>query len=96
MDSADLESVINVCASNWIAPTGANPDALRAALEAENIESRPVWTPLYMQPLLADCETIGGQFAETRYAGSLCLPLGSNLLPENIDQVCAIIRAQVR
>jgi pyridoxal phosphate-dependent aminotransferase EpsN len=75
---------------------GQNQEAICAALEAENIETRPVWKPLHLQPLFANCETVGGHVAESLYARGICLPSGSNLEPEEIERVCAIIRALVR
>nr|BCX01980.1 MAG: hypothetical protein KatS3mg041_2026 [Bacteroidota bacterium] len=58
---------------------GATVEEVRRALEVENIEARPVWKPLHMQPVFRDCEKIGGAVAESLFAKGLCLPSGSSL-----------------
>jgi pyridoxal phosphate-dependent aminotransferase EpsN len=85
-----------VCAQMDPKLFGQDHEAVRVALEAENIESRPVWKPLHLQPLFAGCETVRGQVAESLYAQGICLPSGSNLDPEQIELVCATIRSLVR
>src|SRR5690606_9688204 len=57
------------------------PEELRLALEAENIESRPVWKPLHLQPVFEGCRVRGGAVAEQLFARGLCLPSGSSLDP---------------
>lgn len=68
-------------------------ERVRLALEAENIESRPLWQPLHLQPLFAGCEVYGGAVSEALYADGLCLPSGSSLEPEHLRRVVATIRA---
>jgi pyridoxal phosphate-dependent aminotransferase EpsN len=72
---------------------GADREALRAALEAQNIESRPVWKPLHLQPLFANCEKVGGEVAETLFARGLCLPSGSSLTEADIERVASVVRS---
>jgi pyridoxal phosphate-dependent aminotransferase EpsN len=67
---------------------------MRLALEAENIEARPLWQPLHMQPLFSGCEVYGGAVSEALYADGLCLPSGSNLEPEQQRRVIAVIRRE--
>lgn len=52
---------------------------LLKAFERENVEARPVWKPLHLQPVFRDCECIGGAVAEGLFARGLCLPSGSSL-----------------
>lgn len=52
---------------------------LRLALEQENIESRPLWKPMHLQPVFADSPFYGGKIAEQLFENGLCLPSGSNL-----------------
>lgn len=66
---------------------GANREQVRLALAAEQIESRPVWKPLHLQPIFKDCECIGGEVAEDLFEQGLCLPSGSNLSDEDLDCV---------
>lgn len=67
-------------------------EAVRLALEAEDIESRPVWKPMHMQPLWQDAECLGGKVGEDLFARGLCLPSGTALSEEDQDRVCDIIR----
>jgi pyridoxal phosphate-dependent aminotransferase EpsN len=70
---------------------GATREDVRLALEAHNIESRPVWKPLHMQPVFAGCRARGGSVAEHIFNRGLCLPSGSNLAERDLDRVCAIV-----
>lgn len=69
------------------------PEALRLALEARNIESRPIWKPMHLQPVFARSCVVGGGVAETLFATGLCLPSGSALTDVEIDRVCDAIVA---
>jgi pyridoxal phosphate-dependent aminotransferase EpsN len=69
---------------------GATREELRLALEAQNIESRPVWKPLHLQPVFAECRTSGGTVAEEIFNRGLCLPSGSNLRDDDLARVCEI------
>jgi pyridoxal phosphate-dependent aminotransferase EpsN len=71
---------------------GATRDDVRDALEAQNIEARPVWKPMHMQPIFADCEMIGGEVAEELFEKGLCLPSGSRLSNDNLYRVSEIVR----
>ncbi|ACY14515.1 DegT/DnrJ/EryC1/StrS family aminotransferase [Haliangium ochraceum] len=71
---------------------GATRDDLRLALEREDIESRPLWKPMHMQPLYADARMRGGAVCERLFERGLCLPSGSSLRNEDIDRVVDIIR----
>lgn len=72
---------------------GTNPDRLRLALEAENIEARPVWKPMHMQPVFEDCKMYGGEVSEDLFARGLCLPSGTAMTDDDLDRICAIITA---
>jgi dTDP-4-amino-4,6-dideoxygalactose transaminase len=54
-------------------------EALRLALEKENIESRPLWKPMHLQPVFAKYPYYGKKVAEELFDNGLCLPSGSNL-----------------
>lgn len=74
---------------------GTDREAIRRALEAEDIESRPVWKPMHLQPVFSDCEVAGGAVAEGIFECGLCLPSGSSLSDEDRDRVVtAIVRAR--
>jgi pyridoxal phosphate-dependent aminotransferase EpsN len=58
---------------------GCSRDHLIDALDAANIESRPVWKPMHLQPLYAHCERHGGEVAEDLFRRGICLPSSSSL-----------------
>jgi dTDP-4-amino-4,6-dideoxygalactose transaminase len=70
---------------------GATREDARLALANHNIEARPIWKPLHLQPVFAHCRVCGGSVAETLFARGLCLPSGSSLTDAELDRVCAII-----
>jgi pyridoxal phosphate-dependent aminotransferase EpsN len=72
---------------------GVDREAVRVALERENIEARPVWKPMHLQPVFAAFERRGGTVAEELFRDGLCLPSGSNLTPDERARVVEVIRA---
>lgn len=68
------------------------PDALRLALEAEDIEARPVWKPMHLQPVFAGRRCFGGAVSERLFACGLCLPSGSSMGEAELERVAAVIR----
>lgn len=71
---------------------GADRETVRLALEEVNIESRPVWKPMHLQPVFASCEAVGGEVAEDLFWRGLCLPSGSSLTEEDLERVVTAIR----
>jgi len=71
---------------------GATREDVRLALEAANIESRPVWKPMHLQPVYAQYEVIGGAVAERLFRDGLCLPSSSQLTEEELARVVAVVR----
>jgi pyridoxal phosphate-dependent aminotransferase EpsN len=59
------------------AETSATPESLRLHLETRNIESRPLWKPLHLQPLFADAPRYGGAVCADLFERGLCLPSGT-------------------
>ena len=72
---------------------GATREDVRLALEEQNIESRPVWKPMHLQPPYAGCPVRGGAVAEQLFRHGLCLPSGSNLSEDDLARITRIIRA---
>jgi pyridoxal phosphate-dependent aminotransferase EpsN len=66
---------------------GADREQVRIALAKQQIESRPVWKPLHLQPVFAECKCFGGVVAEDLFAHGLCLPSGSNLTHKDLERV---------
>ncbi len=58
---------------------GVGPTHVREHLEAHNIEARPVWKPMHLQPVYQSCRVIGGNVATALFEQGLCLPSGSSL-----------------
>lgn len=75
---------------------GADREAVRLALERENIEARPVWKPMHLQPVFAAFERRGGGVAEELFHQGLCLPSGSSLTPDELARVVEVVRAVSR
>jgi dTDP-4-amino-4,6-dideoxygalactose transaminase len=72
---------------------GATRDDIRLALERENVESRPLWKPMHLQPVFSACRTRGGEVAAELFAKGLCLPSGSSLTASDIERIASIVRA---
>lgn len=70
---------------------GITRETLRLAFEAENIESRPLWKPMHLQPVFANYPYYGGTVAEDLFENGLCLPSGSNLTDTDRERIVAVI-----
>lgn len=67
--------------------TGFNCEYFRLALEKDNIESRPLWKPMHLQPVFEGCAYYGTTISESLFNKGLCLPSGSNLTNENRERI---------
>jgi len=81
-------------ASRWLTVILVRPekfnlgrDELRLFLEERNIESRPLWKPMHLQPLYRCYQRIGGAVAEELFRFGLCLPSGSSMTPSDLTRV---------
>ena len=70
---------------------GATREDVRIALEKENIESRPLWKPMHMQPVFRDYEAVGGRVSEDLFERGLCLPSGTAMTDADLHRVTDII-----
>jgi pyridoxal phosphate-dependent aminotransferase EpsN len=75
---------------------GATREDLRRRLEAEDIEGRPVWKPMHLQPVFAGARVRGGEVSERLFERGLCLPSGSNLSSSDLERVVAVVRSARR
>jgi dTDP-4-amino-4,6-dideoxygalactose transaminase len=66
---------------------GITREDVRLALDAENIESRPLWKPMHMQPVYEGTKFYGTGVCEVLFEQGLCLPSGSNLTDEDFDRI---------
>lgn len=74
--------------------TGFTREDIRLKMEAENIETRPLWKPMHLQPVFANAPFYGNGAAEKLFNEGLCLPSGSLLTDEDIMRVVSVIRGQ--
>jgi dTDP-4-amino-4,6-dideoxygalactose transaminase len=75
---------------------GVDREAIRVALEAADIEARPLWKPMHLQPYYADRKMYGGDVSAEVFARGLCLPSGSSLSQDDQDRVIEIVRGCAR
>ena len=66
---------------------GKSREEVRLELEKENIESRPLWKPMHLQPIFKDYPYYGGKISETLFETGLCLPSGSNLNNDDKNRI---------
>ncbi|AUC85228.1 pyridoxal phosphate-dependent aminotransferase [Polaribacter sp. ALD11] len=71
---------------------GFTREALRLQLEKDNIESRPLWKPMHLQPVFNDCEYYGDKVCENLFINGLCLPSGSNLTEADRSRITNSIK----
>ncbi|MFN8035801.1 MAG: aminotransferase class I/II-fold pyridoxal phosphate-dependent enzyme [Acidimicrobiia bacterium] len=71
---------------------GTSTGAVQAHLERHDVESRPTWKPMHLQPAFADCARRGGAVAEAIFAEGLCLPSGSGLTDDDVRFVAGLVR----
>ena len=72
---------------------GFTSEDARLALEKENIESRPVWKPMHLQPVFANAPAYVNGVSEGLFANGLCLPSGTAMSDEDIHRVVAIVKS---
>jgi pyridoxal phosphate-dependent aminotransferase EpsN len=77
------------------AAAGATTDDIRLALEDDDIEARPVWKPMHLQPLFRNERVRGGRVAEELFTNGLCLPSGSDLSVDQIERIASVIKETV-
>jgi len=84
------------CATIDRAAFGADRDAVIDQLATGQIEARPVWKPMHLQPVFRGCRVLGGAVAEDLFDRGLCLPSGSGLSEDDKARVVAAVRATPR
>jgi len=86
--------------NHWLSAIVIDPDKcngktredLRLAFEAENIESRPLWKPMHLQPIFEKYPYFGGTVSEKLFENGLCLPSGSNLTDEDRSRISDVLK----
>jgi len=88
-----LEEIDGFRSNRWLTTILISKDSrisreeLRLFLEKGNIESRPLWKPMHMQPIFKEYPAYGGSNSEYLFKYGLCLPSGSNLSEEDLDRI---------
>jgi len=89
----------NERANHWLSVIQLSPDCpvkpleLMAALEQNDVESRPVWKPMHLQPVFAGFDYIDhGDVAATLYRRGVCMPSDTKMTEEDLKKICKIIR----
>ena len=72
---------------------GANREDIRLALEKENIEARPLWKPMHLQPVFAGCRVRGGDVSAGLFERGLCLPSGSQMTYNDLERVAGTMKS---
>jgi len=83
---------------HWVvAKSGPGERVMRVieALERANIESRPVWKPMHLQPVFEGARVIGGAVSEHLFANGLCLPSGTGLERDDVARICDVVVASL-
>ena len=66
-------------------------EALRLAFESQNIETRPLWKPMHLQPIFSNSPYYGNKNAENLFEKGLCLPSGSNLTDNQRERIIFVL-----
>lgn len=69
------------------------PSQLMKALEEDNIESRPVWKPMHLQPYFSKFDYIGNKVSETLFEHGVCLPSDTKMTDDDLTRVCVLIKS---
>jgi dTDP-4-amino-4,6-dideoxygalactose transaminase len=99
----DLEGVDFMPVNDWNKPNfwlsvltlsgEVRPLQVMEALEADNIESRPVWKPMHMQPFFAKYDYIGGRISEYLFENGVCLPSDTKMTDDDLERITKVIRS---
>ncbi len=69
------------------------PLAIMEALEKENIEARPIWKPMHLQPVFAGCDFVGQGVSEQLFEQGICLPSDTKMMDGDLSRICRIIKS---
>jgi len=99
---AELEGVQFMPSNEWDEPNywlssltlngKVRPEDIMNALEEENIESRPVWKPMHLQPYFEKYDYVGGEVSEKLFENGVCLPSDTKMTDEDLQRVVEIIK----
>lgn len=75
---------------------GVTQDDIRRVLKMENIESRPLWKPMHLQPVFASCPYYGDHQSDGLFRNGMCLPSGSNLSEVDLERIASTLSRVLR
>lgn len=90
-DNLDNDSISNYWLNTVLLNTKEEKESLRLAFNEANIESRPLWKPMHLQPVFKKYPYYGGIIAEELFEKGLCLPSGSNLTGQDKERIKEVI-----
>ncbi|MBE0673714.1 MAG: DegT/DnrJ/EryC1/StrS family aminotransferase, partial [Bacteroidales bacterium] len=76
--------------------SGNDREKVRLAFEAENIEVRPLWKPMHLQPVSAECRAYVNGTSESFFNNGLCLPSGTSLTEEQMLRIEEVLRREFK
>ena len=92
------EPTDDVFSNHWLSSIVVDPtknrmsvDGIRIALDADNIESRPLWKPMHLQPIFKEAPYYGDTVAQSLFENGLCLPSGSNLTSDDKSRIQQVL-----
>ncbi len=95
-----LEEPINVFSNRWLTTILTDSyktrEKIRLSLEKENIESRPLWKPMHLQPIFKKYDSYLNSNAENLFNNGLCLPSGSNLNNSDLQRITNCIKKVIK
>jgi len=71
------------------------PSDIILALEQENIEARPIWKPMHLQPFFEGCDFIGEGVAQNLFDNGVCLPSDTKMTDNDLNRIITIMKAQL-
>ncbi len=81
------------CHSECSEESNVSPLDIIEALEKENIDSRPIWKPMHLQPFFAEYDYIGGNVSESLFHEGICLPSDTKMTDEDLKRVCKVLES---
>ena len=75
---------------------GADREKIRLELLKYNIESRPLWKPMHLQPVFSSCEKYVNGTSERMFADGLCLPSDTKMTDPEVEEIISIIKSALK
>lgn len=76
--------------------TGASSEKIRLAFTAENIEVRPLWKPMHLQPVFANAPRVVNGTSQRLFENGICMPSGSNLTETEMERIAEVLRREFK